>query len=183
MVALDAAVMREVRAVLVDGLARHLPTEAVTVVAGHQPTQTGRPPMPALLLNFVFDKPYGWPKRELVERADGSFRWRKTQFYEARLQVSALADANAYQTNPDAVDARSLARLASSILASDDVLDTLRLSGLSVLRIHGIRTVFVSNDREQYEPSPSFDVEVRFTETLEDPPKIAEAVEVHVERV
>ncbi len=126
----------------------------VTVKAANQPTQQGIDTNPTLYFFKVFSKRYGFLGRDDVWVASQMVH-TETQFVESTFQISALVLQN--PATPNQYTASDLVYEASSIMQSDQTLDTLNNGGIGILRVAELRNPWFVDDRDNFEASPSFD--------------------------
>ncbi len=162
----DAQLFTLFGVVLRDGLAEYFPASAadVKVTRSYQPTTTGRPAGPTLLVQHLGDVRLGSPRRDSYP-AVGALPGdplvnRMVQVYETTFQVNAMVPEDWTLEAPD------LANLAAGILQSDSTLAAFRAVGVSILRVRDVRNPKFRNDRDQYEASPSFDFTVTHDQVM-----------------
>jgi len=131
--------------------------QAVEVLQKYQPRAEGMDFGPTLYVYKLFDKRYGWPKRDTIPDPDNvnEVIRRETQILQTTFQVTAIN-----KQNPEdiaAPTAGDIANQGAAILQSDYIMDRLKLEGLSLLRITEVRAVWFTNGAEQWEQAPSFD--------------------------
>lgn len=125
-----------------------------------QPTQTGTETNPVLTFFKVSDKRYGWQRKfsywdeDLLE-----MKHLERQIYESTFQISGLSAQDPTKIN--SLTSSDLVNTASSIIQSDATIDELKKNGVGILRVTDIRNTPFSDDRDQFEFSPSFDVILR----------------------
>lgn len=142
---------------LTDGLvATNLPS--VDVRQAYQPSITGRPIGPAVLLSNQPSQRYGFLKRDDVWDAEaGRMIHTETQIWTTTFQCGALAEQTPSVDPALALTAGDLVRRASTILQSDAGRGQLQAGGAGVLRITEVRAPYFKNDQDTFEASPSFD--------------------------
>jgi hypothetical protein len=144
----DEALYAALRSVLVVGIGD------VAVRQDYQPSTQGRQAGNALYMHIVTVKRYGW--RKSVDDAFGVHT--ETQLIETGVQITA------YDPRDDGYPG-DIAALAIDLLQSDEGLAQLRAAGLKPLRVTDVRPPFFTNDREQFEGSPNFDIMVEHEST------------------
>lgn len=161
-----------VRSVLLTGLADRFGANAPQVKQVFQPQIVGATSAPVVTMQHVMSRRTGAMGRSYRAAADpadpmtGTF----TQWWETTLQIGAFAarDPNApdFMTLPSSQD---FCTAASYVLQSDAGLAALAVAGVRPLRVTDLRNVPWTNERDQYEMHPSFDL------TLSRPEVIVEA--------
>ena len=132
----------------------------VSVRQANQPSQTG-----TLSTNFVsffkvLDKRYGWNKRLGYYDVDSEvYRHIEEQLYESTFQVNAYAVQNPDDIN--SLTASDIINTVSEIFQSDKTIQQLIDNNVGILKISDIRNAPFTDDREQFEYSPSFDFTLR----------------------
>jgi hypothetical protein len=148
-------------------------------------TTQGRPSGPAVLFQKLFDRRYGFAKRDDVPDPDEPTRMihRETQYYESTYQFEAVGpSAQPGATLPTATPS-DLVNLAAGVVQSDAFMDALRQGGLAVLRVTQVRNPFMQNDREQFEAAPSFDLVVTHEQIMLSTTPAAVVGELRMARV
>jgi hypothetical protein len=126
------------------------------VKQSNQPTQQGIPTSPMVFFTKIFNKRFGFLRREdrwntLTSRFDHI----ESQYYETSFQVAALSLQDPKDlTIPTASD---LVNEVACIMQSSTTLDTLNNAGVGILRISDITNPYFTDDRDNFEASPSFD--------------------------
>jgi hypothetical protein len=160
-------------------------TTGMETVAGkqsYQPTQQGVPDGPVYLLQRLFDKRYGYLRRDdQWDAGTSTMIHTETQVMESTFQVDALwtQDPNV----PLQLTAGDLVRRISSIMQSDATRAALKAAGVAVLRVQEIRNPKFQNDRDQFQASPSFDFTVQWTEITITTSPAVETYELGIHRV
>ena len=128
----------------------------VIVGQSNQPTQQGIPTAPYVFFTKIYNKRFGFLRRE--DRWDAGLAGivhTESQYLETSFQVSALALQDPEDiTIPTASD---LVNEVASILQSSVTLQTLNAEGIGILRITDLANPYFSDDRNNFEASPSFD--------------------------
>jgi len=122
----------------------------------NQPRQQGIPTAPMVFFTKVFNKRFGFLRREdRWNTLTSQFDHVESQYYETSFQVSALSLQNpANLTIPTASD---IVNEVASIMQSSSTLTTLNNAGVGILRISDITNPYFLDDRDNFEASPSFD--------------------------
>lgn len=103
------------------------------------------------------DKRHGHPgRKDVYNSTSGVFSHVETQVYETPIQFMALVP----QINPSAnsLTASDILAVVSGIIQSDSVRDAFRAAGVGMLRVTDIRNPPFTDDRDQYEMAPAFDI-------------------------
>lgn len=122
----------------------------------YQPTQQGVPPTSGVFIHKIADKRYGYPKS--VSKWDndlGTMVHTMTEIMESTYQVDALSIQD--PTTPDAYTASDILNVVAQALQSDATIQTLKASGVQILRIVDIRQTYFVDDKARHEAMPSFD--------------------------
>lgn len=145
---LERALFTLVRAALL----AELPV-GVAVEQKQQPTTNGVNSGPTVFMEAIVPaRRVGWLGRK---DSGTTMLHQETQWLETTLQVSALAWRDPESEEPTAAD---LCRMAADILQGDAGLALLGAHRVRPLRIGEMRVVYFTNDRDQFEANPSFDV-------------------------
>jgi hypothetical protein len=126
----------------------------VTVKQANQPTQQGVNSSPTVYFFKVSNKRYGflgrfdkWNASEIVHT--------ESQYYEITFQISALV--RQFPITPTQYTASDLVNEVASIMQADTTLAILNNAGVGILRIMNILNPYFTDDKDQFEASPSFD--------------------------
>lgn len=133
---------------------------SVIVRQSYQPTQQGTETTPSVYFFKVSDKRYGSPAKDSFY--DSGLDEQKQvyrQLYETTFQISALAAQDPKDTN--SLTASDLVNITSEILQLDSTIEELKDNDVGILRITDIRNPIFTDDRDQFEESPSFDFTLR----------------------
>lgn len=157
--------------------------QTVPVVALNQPTQQGREgDGRGVYFQFLFDQRHGSQQMEHVqEQANGDFKSTESQSYVGKVQISAL-----WPQNPAAdfsVSAKDVANEACMFMNTRGFIGQMRKEGIGVMRITSVRANPISNDRDQYEYMPNFDVDFAYVSTIDYITPRIDAIEFEVHRV
>jgi hypothetical protein len=132
----------------------------IKIRQSYQPTQTGTEKNPVLTFFKVSDYRYGWPKKfsywdeDLLE-----MKHLERQVYETKFQISCLSAQD--PTNINSLTSSDIANTASAIMQSDATISELVNNEIGIIRVSEIRNPNFSDDRDQFEFSPSFDFTLR----------------------
>lgn len=154
----------------------------VTVVQSYQPTQQGANSGPTIYFYKLGDHRYGW-RRATDEWDEENSRMVHTeiQFYETSFQVSSLVTQRPQV--PLSYTASDLVNEVAAILQSDKTIVTLNNSDVGILRVTEVRNPYFTDDRDQYEASPSFDFVLTHKQTRVSYSPVIESVEYNFNRV
>lgn len=155
----------------------------VIVKQSNQPTQQGIPTAPMVFFTKIYNKRFGFLRREDVWNiAAQDFIHTESQYYETSFQVSALTLQNPSDiTIPTASD---LVNEVASIMQSSNTLDILNNAGVGILRISDITNPYFVDDRDNFEASPSFEfVLVYLNERVSTSPKITPPISTNIHGV
>lgn len=170
-----------IRTQLLAGLARRGHT-TVRVLASNQPRHQGRVDGPVVYFFPVSDHRYGWQHRKQVYDAlAGDITVTETQYMESMYQVMAL-----YPQDPSNINlptAKDLVNDAAMTVNSLTFLEAMRSGGVGVQRVSDIRNPYFTNDRGQFEASPSFDFTVSYKRVIVDAANAVDAAELNQTRV
>lgn len=138
----------------------------------NQPSQQGINTVPTVYFQKIHNKRFGLLRRE--EKWDSiamDFVHTESQYYETTFQVNALVLQDPTDlTIPTASD---LVNEVACIMQSSSTLDTLKAQGVGILRVSEITNPYFTDDRDNFEASPSFDfVLVYLNKRVSTNPKI-----------
>ena len=153
------------------------------VKQSNQPTQQGIPTAPMVFFTKIYNKRFGFLRREDVWNVDAQdFVHTESQYYETSFEVSALTLQNPSDiTIPTASD---LVNEVACIMQSSKTLDILNNAGVGILRITDITNPYFVDDRDNFEASPSFDfVLVYLNERTSTSPKITPPISTNIHGV
>lgn len=130
------------------------------VVLGYAPTKQGREPQ--AIYYFPIAEPLrGWQGRKyLYDPEATNLTTEETQAYEMVLQVQGFALPD------DEPSAGDLTKLCQMLVASNQFTQAMAAAGVGVQRPTNVRTIFFTNDYEQYEPNPNFDFTVSYNRSI-----------------
>lgn len=126
------------------------------VIQKNQPTPQGIPYEPAIFLEKLFDRHYGYPILDYEYQSSGSaFQTSETQIVETTFQISSFTIQDPSDTTlPTAAD---VANYLKQYLSSRTRIYSFYSQGVAILRVTEIRNPYFHDDRERYEANPSFD--------------------------
>jgi hypothetical protein len=157
-------------------------TVVIPVLQAYQPTMQGANTAPALYIHKIGDQRIGSPRRKSkwtssysqlttesgigIETesgigigADGTNEptmvHTEVQRYATMFQISALATQD--PSTPMQLTASDIVNFAAAIVQSDAFIQAIEAQGVGVLKIFDIRNPYFTDDRGQFEASPSFD--------------------------
>lgn len=147
---LEQALITLVRATLL----AELPV-GVKVLQKNNPVTVGASSAPTIYIETIIPgQRYGWlSRKDRLKLNLTEFEHEELQWFSSTLQISALA--RLVDGQPAASD---YAQMAASILQGDKGLTALAVGGVRPLRVDTMRTVYFTNDSQQYEANPSFDI-------------------------
>lgn len=129
----------------------------VEVKQNFQPIQQGPNTAPTIYLFKIGDRRYGSPRRAYVPNAAPALMDRtETQQMETTFQATALAVMGG-PNDFNQLTASDLANTVAAIMQSDEGQAQLWAAGVGILRVTDVRNPPFTNDRKQFEFSPSFD--------------------------
>lgn len=134
---------------------------SVGMKQSYQPTQQGAPIGPVVFLHKIADNEYGYPQRiDVWNSQTEEMEHTETQNVETTFQVNATCTQ--IPANTTQLTAGDYVKTAARILGSDTTVVALKALGIGIYRIQKITTTRFTDERAQYEPSPSFDFTVRY---------------------
>jgi len=149
----DLALFTLIKSILDTSLAAN-DLDDVIVTQDYQAEQQGRMTARTLYLHKIADNRYGYPlKEDLFD--DEDFIHRETNNQETTFQVSAYVPVNPASTTE--LTAGDLAAIAAQIMQSDVALAALKAQNVGIYRITQVRQIFIRNEYDRNEASPSFD--------------------------
>lgn len=150
----------------------------------NQPELQGTPSTPVVYLEKLFDKRYGWVRRDVdmwtpaTGPTDTTISTKDVQLYETTFQFSALVLQDPSDlTIPTASD---LVNYVSMLLGTAIILAALRQKGANVQRSTSVRNPYWVDDFDRFEASPSFDIVLQHHRDLDLTVPEISAVEVRV---
>lgn len=154
----------------------------VTVKQGNQPTQQGINTLPTVYFYKLFDKRYGFLRRDDTwDSINEIMVHTETQQYETTFQIEALVLQNPKNTN--LYTASDLVNEVASIMQSDSTRGILSSNDIGILRITDIRNPYFKDDRDQFEASPSFDFVLTYAQTRVTTSPVITSYDYDIERV
>jgi len=151
----------------------------VTVKQGNQPTQQGVSSLPTVYFYKLFDKRYGFLKRDDEwDMINEVMVHTEIQQYETTFQISTLVIQR--PTTPYQYTASDLVNEVAAIMQSDTARETLLQSDVGILRVSEIRNPYFTDDRDQYEASPSFDFTVTHKQIRVSTSPVVESLELDI---
>lgn len=147
-----------------------------------QPTQQGVSSVACLFMHKITDRRYGSPQRkEQWNEVLLQFDYVESELIETTFQCNALAPQD--PANNTELTPADYVKAFARALQSDPVLIALQAQGVGVLRITEIRSGYTSNDKEQFQQEPSFDVTFTHRNTTIDTLAPVVSREVIIDRV
>ncbi len=129
----------------------------VSVKQSNQPTMQGINTNPTCYFFKVAGKRYGYLGRyDAWNSNTSSMVHNESQYYESTWQFAALVLQS--PLTPNQFTAADIVDEVASILVSDNSRAILNASGIGLLRISDIVNPYFTDDRDNFEASPSFDV-------------------------
>ncbi len=154
----------------------------VTVRQSYQPTQQGASSGPSVYFYKLYDRRYGFLKRENIFNADDHVMEHiETQFYETTFQVAAWSIQD--PSDIDSVTASDLANIVAGIMQSDSARLTLADNDIGILRVTDVTNPYFVDDKGRNEASPSFDFTLTHRQVVVTEENILQSVEVDVYEV
>lgn len=175
--ALDAVIFSTLRTALLNGFSDL--SKTVSVKQAYQPTSQGVEDGPCIYFQKLpLDLRYGFPQRsDEWDKDESKMVHTETQQMVTTLQI------NARQTNLEIETASDLLMYAAYILQSTKAIDTFKDQGIGILNISQIREVYFTNDRGQYESSPSFDLQITHRNAIISESNYTDVIEYDIHRV
>ena len=157
----------------------------LTIQQAYQPREQGAPEGAAILLQNIKTRRYGFLYRkdewDLAAKVE---RHTETQQMQVTLQCNALSPpVNPAPAPLPAYTAGDLVNYAAAILQSDAGCQQLRAGGVGIERVTDIRQPYFTDDRQQFEASPSFDFTLDFEWSMVTETPIITATEFKIFRV
>lgn len=154
----------------------------VTIKQANQPTAQGANTNPTIYFFKVSDHRYGFlDRRDVWDEINEVMIHTEVQQYETVFQFSALVRQN--PRTPVNYTASDLVNECAAILQSDVAMTQLFQNDIGILKITDIRNPYFTDDRDQYEASPSFDVTFTHKQTRVSTVPVIESVEYNVKRI
>ncbi|MHC5539493.1 phage gateway protein [Singulisphaera rosea] len=147
-----------------------------------QPTMQGVNTQPTAYLYKVGDRRVGFPYRaDVWDGVNNLMIHTELQQYETTFQFSALATQ--YPTTPTQYTASDLLNLVAYCLQSADAVSAMEAQGVGLLRVTDVRNPYFTDDRQQNEACPSFDVTFTHKQVIRSTVPILDATEIRVATV
>lgn len=137
----------------------------VSIKQSYQPRIEGANSGPTLYLSKIMDKRIGSPEQRQEWDKD-----RKQEFntyrqqYETTFQITAWCAQNPSVTN--SITAGDILNAAAKVLQCMPTVALLESKDVGILRIGDIRNLYIVDDREQFEATPSFDFVLTHKQTI-----------------
>ncbi len=128
----------------------------VTLIQSNQPTLQGVDMAPIVFFFKVTDKRYGFMKSKANwDNGEAKELHQYEQMYETTFQIGCLAIQDpADISKPTAAD---ILNSVAFTLQNDTTIETLRQSGVQILRILNVENPYFTDDRDRFEAAPHFD--------------------------
>lgn len=131
------------------------PFTNVIVKQNFEQTAQGANSQPTVYFQKLSDRRYGYTGRyDTYNPTNENFDHTEIQTYETTFQVSTLVRQNPRNISFTASD---LLNFVAMVLNSDTVRDAMQAQGVGLLRVIDVANPFFTDDRDQFEASPSFD--------------------------
>lgn len=137
----------------------------VGLARNFQQTQQGAATSPYVYFVKLSDRRYGHPARkDVFAPLDGVFAHSEVQYYESTYQFSAWVPQ--LPVSATALTESDILNKVAGIIQSDAILAAFRSAGLGILRVEDVRNPYITDDRDQFEAVPSFDVVFTHTRSV-----------------
>jgi len=137
----------------------------VKVARSYQQTQQGASTEPYVYFSKISDRRYGHPARkDTYNTLDAEFDHSELQYYESTYQLSAWVPQ--LPVNATALTESDVLNKVAGIIQSDAILAAFLTAGLGILRVTDVRNPYITDDRDQFEAVPSFDVVFTHTRSV-----------------
>lgn len=158
----DVLVEQTIVGVLAPLMALNSVLATTALVQMNQRRQQGAPSTPTVFFVKITERNWGSPKRgQTWDDGQGKFVTTLLQACAATYQFMALVPQDpSDEQQPTESDVLQQFR---AIMQSDEVLGAFRAEGISIERIADVRNPFFTDDRDQFEASPSFDVALTYS--------------------
>jgi hypothetical protein len=154
----------------------------VTVKQSNQPTLQGANTNPTVYFYKLFDKRYGFLRRDSTWNEDAEIMTHtEDQMYETSFQISAMVMQN--PNTPYQYTASDLVNEVAAIMQSDSTRETLAASSVGILRVMEVRNPYFKDDYDKFEAFPSFDFTLTHRQTRVSTDPVIESVEFDIYRV
>jgi hypothetical protein len=177
----DYAIFKFIREYLLAGFAlQSLPS--IRVLQKNQPIGQGALLADAIYIEKIMATAYGYPEvRDDYNIGTGKFDTTTAFMRAPTFQISgyALQDVNTVSQ----LTASDITELAANILQTDAAVEAFQAIGIGIERVTGIRELYFSDDKEQFEQVASFDLVLSYTKEFTIETNKLTAVEVDALRV
>lgn len=135
------------------------------VVQKDQPTQEGVPSAPTVYLEKLFDHDYGFPIVSQSYDSDTNiYTQTEKQVVETTFQISALVPQNPSDlTIPTAADVVKQVKLWVQTRVT---IAALMAQSISMYRVSEVRAEWFTDDSEQFENNPNFDIVLQHEDSV-----------------
>jgi hypothetical protein len=158
----DVQIEQTIRGVIAPLMALDTALTGVGLLRMNQPRQQGTPSTPTVFFVKVTERNWGSPKRGQVwDDGRGKFVTSLLQACAATYQFMALVPQD--PSNEDQPTESDVLQQFRAIMQTDEVLDAFRAQGISIERIADVRNPYFTDDRDQFEANPSFDVALTYS--------------------
>lgn len=152
-----------IRAVLLAGFDSQ-DMDNVRVKRNFAPTKSSAPDSPVIIMHRIDSQRVGWTGRTF-SLTNIEARETAVQNHAITFQFNALVPVETEETE-DTLTANDLLDTAALILQSRLMLEACKAAGIGIERISAIRSNYVQNENDNWEPEPSFDLVVDVKKTL-----------------
>jgi len=154
----------------------------VTVKQSQQPTLQGANTNPTIYFYKLFDRRYGWTKRESKWDPDElTMTNTESQMYETTFQMGGMV--RQIPSNPYGHTASDLVNTVAAIMQNDQTLLALAGHNLGILRVTDVRNPYFKDDRDQFAAFPSFDFTITHRQTRVTVESVIESINYKIYRV
>jgi hypothetical protein len=154
----------------------------VIVKQANQPTQQGVNTPPTVYFYKVGDHRYGFLRRsDEWDTINNIMVHTELQQYETTFQISALVLQN--PLTPDQYTASDLVNEVAAIMQSDFTRVILFNADVGILRVTDVVNPYFTDDRDQFEASPSFDFILTHKQTRVTQDPVIDSYEYDIKRV
>lgn len=169
------------REAVISGLAM-FDISGVAVEQSYAPRAKGTDLGPAVYIHKLGDRRYGYNGRsDKWEQVESVMVHTERQIIETTYQINALVKREI--RNPAQMTAPDLVNAVAEILAHDRTRLFLKLKEIGILRITDVTNPFFSDDFDQNESSPSFDVVLTHESIRRTESEILQTVDIAIHRV
>jgi hypothetical protein len=146
----------------------------IVVQQAAQPITQGVNSNPTVYFIKLFDKLYGWQKRDnFIDPDTGDMMRIAEQWRETTFQVNTLVTQD--PANLSGYTASDLANIVASILIDASTITNLADLGIGLLRVTDVRNPYFTDDRDRFEASPSFDFTLTHKDTRVVPDEVIQS--------